>query len=191
MTNQFNEDISNALKVLKNGGIILYPTDTIWGIGCDVNNTKAIERIFSLKKRNDSKSMIILLDDAKKIPNYVSKIKSSDYETVYKKTKLITIIFPGAKNLSNTLINEDGSIGIRITKEKFSKSLVQQFGHAIVSTSANKTGNSPPKNFSEIDNFIIENVDYVVKYRQNEKLTFKPSKIIRILDSGSYETLRS
>lgn len=185
-----NDDIKNALEVLNKGGIILYPTDTIWGIGCDATNEKAVERIYKIKKRQDSKSMLVLLDDANKIPSYINEMPEIAWDLVELTEKPLTIIYSGAKNLASNLIAEDGSIGIRITNESFSQKLIQKFRKPIVSTSANTSGDPSPMNFSEINREIIDAVDYVVKWRQDDFSRKNASGIIKLGSNGEIQIIR-
>ncbi len=175
----FETDILNCLEVLKKGGLILYPTDTIWGIGCDATNAEAVEKIYALKKRLDEKSMIVLVADEKEILRYVSQpdLRVFDYlQTVQKST---TVVYEGAIGLAENLVNKDGSIAIRICKGEFCRHLLKRFRKPIVSTSANISGEPFPKNFSEISNVIKNGVDYVVQYRQNDMTVAEPSTLIK------------
>lgn len=174
------EDLKNAIKTLQNGGIILYPTDTIWGIGCDATNINAVKKVLEIKKSADSKSMLILLNNSSRIYSYVENVPDVAIEIAEISEKPITIIYPDAKNLPENLIADDGSIGIRITKEEFSSNLVQKFKKPIVSTSANISGEKTPLNFSEISDEIKNKVDYVVKYNQEKTNLPVPSSIIKI-----------
>ena len=177
MTN-FEKDIENCLKVLKDGGIILYPTDTVWGLGCDATNTIAVAKIFALKKREEKKSMIILLEDEKSIGDFCEapsqKIKDMLLETL----SPLTVVYPNAKNLANNIINEDGTIAIRIVKHAFCEALIKFFGKPIVSTSANISGEGSPVFFDEISSEIKNGADYIVEHHQKDKTITKPSKII-------------
>ncbi|MBN2744625.1 MAG: threonylcarbamoyl-AMP synthase [Marinilabiliaceae bacterium] len=184
------QDIDNALDVLHKGGIILYPTDTIWGIGCDATNGDAVKRIYDLKRRIDSKSMLILLDNAARLASYVDTVPDVAYDLIDLSDKPMTIIYDGAKNLAKNLIAEDGSVGIRITSEPFSKTLCQRFKKPIVSTSANISGEPSPRNFSEISEIIKKGVDYVVMHRQNETKQATPSGIIKLGASGEVKIIR-
>lgn len=186
----FKEDIQNALKVLKEGGIILYPTDTIWGIGCDATNEQAVTRIYELKKRPASKSMLVLLDSENRLNYYVKEVPEIAWDLIDLAEKPLTIIYPGARNLATNLISIDGSIGIRVCREKFSSELIRKFGKAIVSTSANIDRKKSPSGFSEIETEILDGVDYVVKYRQDDRHSHQPSGIIRIGLKGEVEVLR-
>lgn len=185
-----NDDLNNALKVLRDGGIILYPTDTIWGIGCDAGNEEAVARIYSIKRREDSKSMLVLLHSEGLLPSYVSEVPEIAWELIEVAIDPLTIIYPGAKNLAKNLIGADQSIGIRITGDDFCKSLIGKFRKPIVSTSANLAGAPSPDNFSEIDPSIIDQVDYVVKWKQDDYAKSKPSSIIKIGTGGEIVIIR-
>lgn len=184
------EDIKKALDVLHNGGIILYPTDTIWGIGCDATNKDAVKRIYELKQRADSKSMLILLDSDVRLNSYLNEVPEIAYDLIDLSEKPLTIIYDGAKNLAKNLIANDGSIGIRITTESFSKQLCSRFKKPIVSTSANISGNPSPQIFDEISDEIINGVDYVVKYRKDETTPANPSSIIKLGIGATIEVIR-
>jgi L-threonylcarbamoyladenylate synthase len=184
------EDLKNAVKVMKEGGIILYPTDTIWGIGCDATNEEAVDRIFKLKKREDSKSMLVLVDNEAKIQRLISDVPPMAWDLIEITETPLTIIYPGAKNLAPNLIAEDGSVGIRITKEYFSKKLCERFRLPIVSTSANISGNPSPGCFSEIDEEVKNGVDYIVSYRQKENKLSSPSSIIKLEKGGVFYIIR-
>ena len=185
-----HEDIKKAVDVLHHGGIILYPTDTIWGIGCDATNFDAVKRIYRLKKRTDSKSMLILLDNDAKLNSYLHEVPEIAYDLIDLSDKPITIIYDGAKNIASNLIAEDGSIGIRITTEEFSKQLCARFKKPIVSTSANVSGEPSPGHFGEISDEIVKGVDYVVKFRQEENSPAKPSSIIKLGNKGQVKIIR-
>lgn len=176
------QDLQNALQVLRNGGLILYPTDTIWGLGCDATNPQAVERIFRIKQREDAKSMLVLLDAPGKIQGYVSQIPDMAWELleVSEGQKPLTIIYPQAKNLAPNIVAEDGSVGIRITGEIFSKALCQQLKRPIVSTSANISGQPSPTCFEQISQAIKEQVDYICLFRQEEQEAKQSSSIIKI-----------
>ena len=186
----FKQDIEKALDVLKRGGLILYPTDTIWGIGCDATNAEAIEKVNQLKGRTKDKNLIILLDNDNKLSSYVREIPDVAYELIEYSEKPLTIIYSGAKNLAPNLVAEDGSIGIRIVKNDFCEELIRRFRKPIVSTSANFTNNPAPKTFSEIDPGIIEGVDYVVQYQQEDMQEHSASTIIKLGPSGQFELIR-
>jgi len=182
-------EIKKCLDVLNRGGLILYPTDTIWGIGCDATNEKAVAEIYKLKKRDDSKSMIILLDNEAKLQSYVIQVPDVAWDLIECADKPLTIIYDGAKNLSSNVIAPDGSIGIRITKNEFCRQLIQRFRKPIVSTSANISGNTPPSSFPEIDQAIIDGVDYVVNLYQGE-ISSSASTIIKLGVGGEIKILR-
>lgn len=184
------EDIKKSLEVLRNGGIILYPTDTIWGIGCDATNTEAVKKTYEIKKRQDSKSMLILLDDAKYLSYYIEKVPDIAYNLIELTNKPLSIIFSGARNIAENLKSSDGSIGIRITQDEFCKKLISKFNKPIVSTSANISGKQAPANFNEIDHDIIEAVDYVVKWRQNDISRHTSSGIIKLGAKGEIQVIR-
>ncbi len=184
------QEIKDTLNVLFNGGIILYPTDTIWGIGCDATNSEAVKRIYEIKKRVDSKSMLILINDANRIPSYIEEMPDVAWDLIDLADKPLTIIYPGAKNLARNLIAADKTVGIRVTNDPFCKTLIQKFKRPIVSTSANISGSPAPANFTEISNDIKKQVDYIVKHRQNEKEKAKASNIIQLGVGGQVKVVR-
>jgi L-threonylcarbamoyladenylate synthase len=184
------EDIKAALDVLQKGGVILYPSDTIWGLGCDACNEEAVKRIYDIKKRADSKSMLVLMENASLLDRYVVEVPEIAFDLIEVTDKPLTIIFDGAKNLAKNLIADDGSIGIRITTEAFSSDLIRRFKRPIVSTSANVSGKPSPAFFDEISQEIIDAVDYVVKYRQDEIKKAVPSGIIKLGRSGEIKIIR-
>lgn len=184
------EDIKKALEVLKNGGIILYPTDTIWGIGCDATNEDAVQRIYQLKKRADCKSMLVLMENPALLDRYIDEVPEIAWDLIDVSTTPLTVIYPGAKNLAKNLVAEDGSIGIRFTKEAFTSQLLQRFRRPIVSTSANFSGEKSPAVFAEISEEIQKQVDYIVEYRQNDNTPAHPSSIIKLGAGGQIEIIR-
>ncbi|MGI6073528.1 MAG: L-threonylcarbamoyladenylate synthase [Fermentimonas sp.] len=184
------DDIRKAIEVLKQGGLILYPTDTIWGIGCDATNEEAVKRVFELKQREDSKSMLVLMDNPAKLQTYVAEVPDIAWDLIDLTDKPLTIVYDGAKNLASNLIASDGSIGIRITNELFSRELCKQFRKPIVSTSANISGKQSPIKFSQIEKEIIDGVDYVVNYRQKEKAKGQASSIIKLNKNGTINIIR-
>ena len=184
------EDIKAALDVLQKGGVILYPTDTIWGIGCDACNEDAVKKVYAIKNRIDSKSMLVLMENAALIERYVADVPDIAYDLIELTDKPLTIIFDGARSLAKNLIAEDGSVGIRITTEKFSSELIRRFKRPIVSTSANLSGNPSPACFDEIEPEILEAVDYVVKYRQDDAQKAVPSGIIKLGRGGEIKIIR-
>lgn len=184
------DDIKKACDILRKGGIILYPTDTIWGIGCDATNEEAVKRIYDLKQRDDTKSMLVLMDNPAKLQTYVKEVPDIAWDLIDLADKPLTIIYDGAKNLAPNLIAPDGSIGIRITAETFSMELFRQFRKPIVSTSANISGDPSPSSFSEIGQTVKEGVDYIVTYRQKEQTKAKPSGIVKLGKDGSIKIIR-
>lgn len=186
----FNDDIKQALSVLNSGGVILYPTDTIWGLGCDASNPEAIKRIYEIKHRIDSKAMLVLIDSPAKLGSYVKEVPSIAWDLIELANKPLTIIYENARNLPAELLAEDGSVGIRVTDEDFSKQLCFRFKRAIVSTSANISGEPSPRNFSEISDEIKQAVDYIVSYRRNEKNSCNPSGIIKLHADGTVKVIR-
>ena len=190
MESDFREDIRQAVEVLKKGGIILYPTDTIWGIGCDATNAEAVARIYQLKKREDSGSMLVLMENPNLLNSYIEEVPEVAWELVDVADKPLTIVYPGAKNLATNLIAEDGSVGIRISGESFTQQLIQRFRRPLVSTSANISSESPPAFFDEVSQEIIDGVDYVVQYRQEDRTPALPSSIIKLGVNGEIQILR-
>ena len=188
--NNFQEDIKQAIEVLNKGGIILYPTDTIWGIGCDATNQEAVQHIYELKKRIDSKSMLVLMDSENKLQGYLTDIPEITWDLLEFADKPMTIIYPYAKNLAENLIAEDGSIGIRVSKDNFNQQLIGRFKKPIVSTSANISGESSPAKFDEISDEIKAGVDYITNWRQDDVKESKASQIIKFSKDGSFVILR-
>jgi len=184
------DEVAKALNVLQQGGIILYPTDTIWGIGCDATNTEAIKKIFALKQRDEAKSMIILLDNDNKLQSYVNEVPEIAYQLMEYAENPLTLVMPGAKNVSPALIAEDGSIAIRVSGHAFCQQLVQRLRKPLVSTSANISGQASPKNFGDISPEIINGVDYVVDLEQHDLTAKKPSTIMRLQPDGAFEFIR-
>lgn len=184
------EDIKAALEVLQKGGVIIYPTDTIWGIGCDAVNDEAVKRVYEIKKRVDSKSMLVLMENAALLDRYVDEVPEIAFDLIEVSDKPLTIIFDGAKNLAKNLLAEDGSIGIRITTEEFSSALIRRFKRPIVSTSANISGKPSPACFDEIEQEVLDAVDYVVKFRQEDRQKAAPSSIIKLGRSGEIKIIR-
>ena len=194
MENRYDkQDLQQALKVLREGGVILYPTDTVWGIGCDATNADAVARVYEIKKRVDSKAMLVLLDGAGKLQGYVDKVPETAWLLLEASEgqRPMTIIYPKAKNLAPNLLAEDGSVGIRITSEPFTKALCEQLRHPIVSTSANISGEPAAKTFKDISQELLETVDYVCQFRRNDTTTYKPSSIIKIDENERITIIRS
>ena len=184
-----HNEIKNCIEHLKNGGLILYPTDTIWGIGCDANNPDAVKKIYALKKRVNSKSLICLVADDRMLSKYVKEIPEVAYDIIEVAENPTTIIYDNPENVAANLIAEDNSIGIRIPNNEFCYQLLRKFNGAIVSTSANISGQQSPKVFSEISNDILKGVDYVVNLYHDKKDT-KPSSIIKLSNSGLVTIIR-
>ena len=184
------EDIKKACQVMREGGVILYPTDTIWGIGCDATNEDAVRRVYEIKQRQDRKALLVLVDSSVKVDFYVQDVPEVAWDLIDLADKPLTIIYSGARNLAANLLAEDGSVGIRVTNEDFSKRLCQQFRKAVVSTSANISGQPSPRNFSEISEEVKSAVDYIVGYRQEEMSNPKPSSIIKLDKGGVIKIIR-
>ena len=186
----FEEEIKNAIEALKKGGTILYPTDTVWGLGCDARNKDAVAKLFKLKQRVEYKSMVVLVCDEKMLSRYVKKIPDIAFELMEAATEPLTIIYPNGRMLAENIIAADDSVGIRVVKDEFCKQLIQKFGKPIVSTSANISGEETPSSFKDIKLDILNQVNYIVNLRQNEVKKSKPSTIIRIGESGEVKILR-
>ena len=185
----FETEVEEALDVLKKGGVILYPTDTIWGIGCDATSEEAVMRIYQLKKREDSKSMIILMADEREVLRYVAAPDLAVFDFLEEQTRPTTIIFEGAIGLPSNLIAADGSIAIRIVKDPFCRHLIRRLRKPIVSTSANISGQASPASFADIPQQVIKAVEHVVKWRQDDHSNSLPSQIIRWVN-GRVEYIR-
>jgi L-threonylcarbamoyladenylate synthase len=184
------EEINHIVSVLESGGIILYPTDTVWGLGCDATNPIAVAKIFTIKQRVANKSMIVLLPDAKSILHYVAQPHPDIIAIIQHFETPTTVIYENGIGFANNVLAEDGSIGIRVTLDPFCKTLLKRFRKPIVSTSANISGEKSPQIFTDISHAIISSVDYVVAYRQNDNRYALPSAIVKINNNGSVETLR-
>ena len=184
------EDLKKAYEVLDGGGLILYPTDTIWGIGCDATNIAAIEQIYAIKRRNETQTMLVLVDSVEMLTNYIELMPANALELIERATRPTTVIYPKAKNLATNIIAEDGSIGIRIVKEPFCQQLIKLLGKPIVSTSANISGLQAPACFNEIAAEIKTAVDYIVRWRQNDTSSAFASSIIKIDSTGNITVLR-
>lgn len=186
----FEEDIKNSLVILKGGGIILYPTDTLWGLGCDATNPSAVEKIFKIKSRKENKSLLILVDGEFMLDRYLKDIPEIAIELSNVSDTPLTIIYPLGKNLAEGVCNDDGSVGIRICRDNFCSELISRFRKPVVSTSANFSGKPSPGNFSEIEKSVIDSVDYVVKYRQNDRQIQTASPVIKIEQNGTIKIIR-
>lgn len=184
------EDIKKAVEVMRAGGVILYPTDTVWGIGCDATNVDAVARVYDIKKRDDSKAMICLVDSDVRMQRYVRNVPEVAWNVMELATKPTTVIFDNAVNLADNLIAEDGSIAMRITGEPFSKELCYRFQKPIVSTSANISGEAAAENYRDISEELLNAVDYVCFSRRQEHKPHAPSSIIRIRTNGEVEIIR-
>jgi L-threonylcarbamoyladenylate synthase len=187
----FTPDIEHSLQVLKHGGLILYPTDTIWGIGCDATNEEAVQKIFILKRRPEKKSMIVLLADARDILKYVSQPDPRIFNYLEAVEKPTTIIYEGAIGIAESLIPNDGTVAIRLVKDSFCRQLIKRFRKPIVSTSANISGEPAPRYFDEISEHVINEVDYAVHYRQLDKTPQQPSAVIKWNKDGTATIIRS
>jgi L-threonylcarbamoyladenylate synthase len=186
----FDEDIKDSLITLRDGGIILYPSDTIWGIGCDATNLSAIDKIFRIKSRGSNKSLIILVNGEQMLERYVRDVPEIASELASVSDTPLTIIYPNGKNLAAGVCSEDGSVGIRICRDEFCTKLITRFRKPIVSTSANFSGKPAPENFSEIDQAVTEAVDFVVKYRQDDRRKYFVSPVIKVGLDGTFRIIR-
>lgn len=187
----YREDIKRSVEALRSGGVILYPTDTIWGLGCDAADEMAVKKIYAIKKRPVSTSMIILVDSASMLERYTTDTPDIAFELIDVADEPLTLVLPvRAGLLAPQLISDDGFIGIRICRDDFCSTLIGKLRKPIVSTSANISGDTPPAIFAEISEEVTEGVDYVVNYRQNDTGRAKPSPVIKILPNGTIEILR-
>lgn len=184
------QEIIKVSGILAKGGVILYPTDTIWGLGCDATNADAVSRIYQIKRRSPFKSMIILVDSVEMIGRYVENPSRVLLHAMTKANTPTTAIFDGAKNLAGNATNDDNSIAIRIARDEFCKKLIQHFGKPIISTSANISNKATPANYSEINPILMRKVDYTVHFRRDDQTQKRPSSIIRINVAGELERLR-
>ena len=187
---QIKNEIKKCVAVLEQDGTILYPTDTIWGIGCDATSQKAVEKIYRIKKRLESKSLIILLADMKEISKYVETVPEIAHDLMKNVERPLTIIYPNAKNLAKNVIAEDNSIAIRIVKNEFCKALIRAFGKPIVSSSANIAGEQAPMVFKCVSKEILDRVDYIVSLYQDVLQEVKPSRIIKLKENGEFHIIR-
>lgn len=183
------EEISAAIAILKKGGIILYPTDTVWGIGCDATNKSAVEKIYKLKKRSDKKTMICLVSNQFMLEQYVEKVPEPAYDLMDLSERPVTIIYDNPKGVARNLIAEDNTLAIRVASDQFCQRLIQNFKKPIVSTSANRGGKPTPGNFSEISDLILKGVDYVVNLDGNSTVK-PPSSIIKLGNDGTVKIIR-
>ena len=183
-------DITQCVNTLNNGGLILYPTDTVWGIGCDATNAEAVKRVYQLKQRDDSKALIVLIDNADHIDHYVVDVPAIARELIDVAVKPLTIIYEGAYNLAPNLLGDEDSVGIHIPNDEFCHQLCARFGKPIVSTSANVSGNPTAKTFADIDPAIVNGVDYAVEYRRDDTTPHHPSNIILLSRDGTFKIIR-
>ena len=187
---QFRQAIDEAVKVLREGGVILYPTDTVWGIGCDATNSEAVRRIFQIKRRDDSKAMLSLVDAVGRVDYYFSRVPEIAWDLWEVADKPLTLILPRARNVAPELIADDGTMGMRITSEALSHTLCARLKHPLVSTSANVSGQPTARRFADISDEIKQAVDYIVPLRQNESSNPPPSGIIKVGDGGEVQVIR-
>jgi len=186
----FEEDIREALTALRGNGIILYPTDTIWGLGCDATSQEAVEKIFRIKSRDENKSLLILVNSEQMIERYVHDFPEIALELLSVTDRPLTIIYPKGKNLAKGVCSEDGSAGIRICMDKFCNDMISRFRKPVVSTSANFSGKQSPQFFDEIDEALIKSVDYVVRYRQDDRQKHSASPVIKLNSDGTIKIIR-
>ena len=184
------DDLREALRVLNEGGVILYPTDTIWGLGCDACNPEAVRRVYEIKQRADNKALIVLVDSEPKVEFYVRDVPEVAWDLLDVADRPLPLVLDGARNLAPNLLGEDGSIGIRVTHEPFSRDLCMRFRRAIVSTSANVSGEPAPRCFAEIPEEILRAVDYVCTSRRDETQTAQASSVIKLTQGGEVTILR-
>ena len=190
MNHTFETDIEESLRILKSGGVILYPTDTIWGLGCDATNAEAVKRIYDIKKRDDSKSMIILMADERELMKHVAAPDPQVFNFMEQQSRPTTIIFEQAIGLPDNLVSSDGSIAIRLVRDEFCRHLVKRLRHPIVSTSANISGQPSPKTFNDISIEVKNQVDYIVHWRQDDHTPAQPSRIIKWKGNGEFTVIR-
>ncbi len=186
----FEDELKKAVAVLREGGTILYPTDTIWGIGCDATNVNAIEKIFKIKNREANKSMIVLVDDESRLQRYVKDIPSNAIDLIEYSDRPLTIIYPKGINLPSVVLGEDGSVAIRIVKNEFCRQLIYKLNKPLISTSANISNEKSPSSFDEISDEIKERVDYVINLRQQENKESQPSVIVKLEMDGKIKFIR-
>jgi L-threonylcarbamoyladenylate synthase len=188
--NVFEKDIDESLGILQAGGVLLYPTDTIWGLGCDATNSEAVKRIYNIKKRDDSKSMIILVADERELMKYVAAPDPQVFNFIEQQTRPTTIIFDHVLGLPDNLVAEDGSIAIRLVRDEFCRHLIKRLRRPIVSTSANISSQPSPKTFIDISPEVKNAVDYIVHWRQDDSTLAQPSRIIKWIGNGEFIVIR-
>ncbi|MFO7617398.1 MAG: L-threonylcarbamoyladenylate synthase [Bacteroidales bacterium] len=185
-----SDDLEQAVAVLRQGGIILYPTDTIWGIGCDATRSDAVDKIYRIKERPAGKSMLILVRDIEMAGHYTLESSPTIWEVMRESVDPLTLIFPQAVNLASNLPAPDGTIGMRVPRDPFCQALLTVFGKPVVSSSANRSKSAPPRFYSEIPVSFLKNADYVVRWRQNDQTPAKPSTVVRVNGDGEMEMIR-
>ena len=185
-----NEEINKALSILRNGGTILYPTDTIWGIGCDATNEKAVEKVYGIKQRQESKSLIVLASDEGMLNRFIKDVPALAWDLMEVSDTPLTIIYDAPRGLAKNVVAEDGSVGVRLVKDDFCQQLIHKFGKPIVSTSANISGTPAPQCFDEISEEIKSKVDYIVNWRQDDISKTKASSIIKLKSNGEFTIVR-
>jgi L-threonylcarbamoyladenylate synthase len=190
-TTDYFADIEKAVATMNKGGVIVYPTDTIWGIGCDATNIKAVDKIFKIKLRAQSKSMIVLLDSVEKLKNHMDEVPEIALSLIQQVKTPLTIIYPAARNFAKSVTASDGSVAIRIVNDPFCRDLCKALNKPLVSTSANISGSNYPMTFKNIEESIIKNADYVIEYGRDTIRQMKPSTIIRLKNNWEYEIIRS
>lgn len=184
------EDIEKAAKTLLDGGIIIYPTDTVWGLGCDATNSKAVEKLMQLKNKAGEKGLVVLIDQIGRLASYVVEVPDLAYDLMEMSEKPLTIVYDKGRNLAPALLADDGSVGIRVTRDEFCKRLIERFRKPIVSTSANFSGQPAPAIFNDISQELIKQADYTVSWRRNDKSSAKPSSIIKLSAGGAVKIIR-
>lgn len=189
-TVSFRDDVKAAVQVLRRGGIILYPTDTVWGLGCDATNADAVARIYELKRRAESKSMLVLMGSEAMVERYIDEPEEIAFELMREAVTPLTVIFDRAVGLAPNLLAEDGSVGVRIPDESFTSELLKAFRKPIVSTSANISGQPAASVFADISPELVQNVDYAINYRRDDRQAHKPSSIIKISKGGIFKIIR-
>ena len=190
MSEKLKEEVEKSVKLLRQGKILLYPTDTIWGIGCDATNAKAVERVYKLKNRHEQKSMIVLLADKEKIQDFVEDVPPIAYDLIENAASPITIVYEKAKNLPKNLVASDGTIAIRVVKGDYCTAVIRELGKPMVSTSANISGEPAPRTFGQISETIKERVDYVVDVHRSRIRSVRPSTILKLETNGTFKILR-
>lgn len=187
---ELNQAVKQAVDVMRKGGVILYPTDTVWGLGCDATNEKAVAKIYEIKQRSDAKALITLTDNDNCLAYFMKEVPEIAYDLIECADKPLTIIYPNARNLATNLLAEDGSVGIRVTREEVSAAICQRMRTPIVSTSANISGQPTPHTFSEITDEVRQQVDYIIPLCQDDNTPHEPSGIIKLFANGTFKIIR-